>query len=713
MVRTTFGIPLAVFALALLAGSAMAQTDDGIRFGIRPTEAFEDRPETFSYFSHELAPGAVLTDAALVVNSGFVPVSLNLYAADGITAVNAGTAFARKGQDALGHSRGTREWLSFSKTEFRLEGAEELTVPFTITVPPDALPGHHVAGLVVEAPPGGELAPGGPGDGQFAAIVVQQAAVAVVIDVPGPHVAGLEITSTCMKTQGDLGATFVVGVHNTGNILLKAEGALSLMDRDGTELASVPLEMDTVLPGDFTTFQVDHPVRLGDGDYRLSDVLNYEGKTAELGEQEFKIRDGLPEVGCDAEEDAQPPASFIEIISPLGGRGSSLVRFAIYGGIALALMLIILALIRRRRARRATPKEPPDSEPPSGSTDGSGGTPGEAQPTKATERASARPSFARRILALIPSRGAGASGPEQLTLPMPPSSPGAASDGTRGEAALPETRERPSEKPPFARLMLALTRRGKPKVSGPEQPSPPMPSFSPAGGPAGTPDEAQPREDPHPGAETPAAFAPPARRSAQPAPEAEGPPAAEVTPGPKPPEHEQAPEAEGPPVADVPPAPKPPERQPAPEAEGPPVAEVTPAAKPPERQPAPEAEGPPVARVTPAPKPPERQPAPEAEVTPAPKPPERQPAPEAEGPPAAEVTPAAKPPEREPAPEAAGPPAAEATPAPKPPEGGDELPAFLLKQLERGTTPPATPPGEDGASSQTAPEDQQEDQSAA
>jgi hypothetical protein len=93
-----------------------------------------------------------------------------------------------------------------------------MVVPFTITVPWNASPGHHVAGLVVTAPPGGE------GEGQFGANVIQQAGVAVVIDVPGLHVAGLEITGACLKEQGDPGATFVVAVRNTGNIFVKGEG---------------------------------------------------------------------------------------------------------------------------------------------------------------------------------------------------------------------------------------------------------------------------------------------------------------------------------------------------------------------------------------------------------------------------------------------------------------------------------------------------------
>ena len=516
--RKSFTIPLAIFVLALLAGSAMAQTDSQIRFGIRPTEAYEDRPETFTYFSYQLAPGEVLTDAALILNSGFVPVSLHLYAADGFTAVNTGTAFTLKGEDALGQSVGTRRWLSFSDTDFRLEGAEEVIVPFTVTVPLDATPGHHVAGLVVKAPPKGEGSSVGEDEGQFAAIVVQQAGVAVVIDVPGPHIAGLEIISTCMKTQGDLGATFVIGVRNTGNIMLKAEGSLSVMDLNETELASVPLEMGTVLPGDTTTFQVDHPVRLGDGGYLLSDVLNYEGKTATLEGIELRVKDGQPEVGCDAEEEAEPPASIIGTITPFGGGGSFLVWIAILGGAALALALIILFIIRRRRARGGGPDQPPRWKPPSGPTGGPDGPPGEAPRPKTGEGTSETPSLTNFVPALIRRRRAGGAEPDPLSPPRPPFSSIDGANETPGEAQPPKVVERASEQPSFTKFVSALIRRLKAGVGGPNgspgEAQPPMTVESPSeqpsftnfrsalirrlragvGGPDGSPGQARPRK---------------------------------------------------------------------------------------------------------------------------------------------------------------------------------------------------------------------------
>lgn len=79
--------------LAFLIGSGIAQADHDVSFGIRPTEGYEDRPETVSYFSQPLTPGAVLADEALVINSGDVPLDLTVFPVDGITAQNGGTSF--------------------------------------------------------------------------------------------------------------------------------------------------------------------------------------------------------------------------------------------------------------------------------------------------------------------------------------------------------------------------------------------------------------------------------------------------------------------------------------------------------------------------------------------------------------------------------------------------------------------------------------------
>ena len=350
--REKLVLALAGLGLAFLAGSGIAQADHDASFGIRPTKAFEDRPETFSYFSHELAPGALLTDEALVINDGDVPVTLKLYAIDAVTAQNTGTAFANEGQESTGASRGVSRWLSPSVTEVPLEPGEELVVPFTIKVPSDASPGHHVGGLIVEARTNEEASPSGEGEAQFGVKIVRRVGVAVVIDVPGPHVAGLEITSAALRQQDDQGATFVIGVHNTGNIFLKGQGSAVLTDCNAGELASVPLKMDTVLPGDATTFQVTHPIRLADGCYLLNLLLNYDGKTARLEGVEFEVKDGQP-VENDPEEGPLPPPIADVFPTPAEGGGFPIGQYAAYGVPLLALALAAAIILWRMRRRPA------------------------------------------------------------------------------------------------------------------------------------------------------------------------------------------------------------------------------------------------------------------------------------------------------------------------------------------------------------------------
>jgi hypothetical protein len=353
--RRNLLISLVALGLGLLAWSGIAQAEENVSFGIRPTKAYEGNPEPFGYFVHSLAPGESLSDEAMVMNSSDQPLVLRLYAADATTALNCGTAFANEGQEGNGVAR----WLSPSLSEIALEPGEERVVPFTIEVPQDASPGQHVAGLVVEAVPGGEAAASSEGDAQFTVQVVRRAGVAVVIDVPGPHGAGLEITDIRLKEQGDRGATFVLSVRNTGNVFVRGEGSLVIDGWEGTELASIPLKMDTVLAGDAAQFQVTPNVRLADGSYLLSAALRYEpGKTAVLEGVELKIGDGQPEYPEEDESSQAGLAPDVNTLTPAEDEGGfPIERYVAYGAALLALVVAGVAVIlwRRIRARRYSP----------------------------------------------------------------------------------------------------------------------------------------------------------------------------------------------------------------------------------------------------------------------------------------------------------------------------------------------------------------------
>ena len=74
---------------------------------------------------------------------------------------------------------------------------------------------------------------------------------------------------------------------------MKAKGFFIVTDRKGERLlTTIPLNMDTVLPGDSVTFYVPRSARFADGKYLLSVVLEYEGKRAVLEGIGMNIKDG-------------------------------------------------------------------------------------------------------------------------------------------------------------------------------------------------------------------------------------------------------------------------------------------------------------------------------------------------------------------------------------------------------------------------------------
>ena len=339
-------------ALGLIAWPGIVYAEGKVSFGIRPAHGSD--PNLPGYFVHTLAPGALMTDEALAVNSGDVPVTVRLYAADAATAINGGTGFANDGDEKNGAAR----WLSLPMSQLYLEPGGKTVVPFLISVPSDASPGQHVAGLVLEAVTTGGASTGG-SDARFTVNIVRRAGVAVLIDVPGAHFAGLEITGICLRQQdSDVGATFQVAVRNTGNVFVRGQGSLVIADRGDRHLASIPLDMDTVLAGDATQFQVTHPVRLADGSYLLSAVLKYaEGKTAVLEGMELDLKHGEPEVGCEPEE-VKPPepglAPDIVTLTPAQEEGGPPIgRYAIYGALALLTVAAVVVLVRKLGTRRS------------------------------------------------------------------------------------------------------------------------------------------------------------------------------------------------------------------------------------------------------------------------------------------------------------------------------------------------------------------------
>lgn len=336
------------FTVALLAWPSVVSGEGEASFGIRPTEANPDKPETFSFFSHEILPGETLEDAAIVENNGEARGTASVYLVDGVTAINGGTTFTSDGYQ----THGTLNWLSLEVAEVTLDPGENALVPFTISVPADATAGEHVAGLVVQSVDQGETDGGG-----FGVAVVKRTGVAVLVDVPGERFADLEITGVGLNLQDDSGAVFLVDVRNDGNVSVKGSGVITVKDAKGNELATAPFEMDTVLAEDQTSFYVNYPILLQDGDYLIDVTADYAasrgpevGTTAFIQNVEVAVEDGQPKVVKMVPDAAEPPT-----VVSIGGTEeteTSINVVAILGILAVAMLAVGATgtfVMRRRR----------------------------------------------------------------------------------------------------------------------------------------------------------------------------------------------------------------------------------------------------------------------------------------------------------------------------------------------------------------------------
>lgn len=132
-----------LLALALTVPTPATAADGGIAWTVQTAD--NDHGTGRANFTYDVVdPGTVISDAMTVVNTGTEPLPLAVYAADAFTASTGEIDVLVDGQP----SRDTGTWVSVDATPLALSPGESAVVPFTITVPADARPGDHAAGIV-------------------------------------------------------------------------------------------------------------------------------------------------------------------------------------------------------------------------------------------------------------------------------------------------------------------------------------------------------------------------------------------------------------------------------------------------------------------------------------------------------------------------------------------------------------------------------------
>ncbi|MDO9398759.1 MAG: DUF916 domain-containing protein [Herbiconiux sp.] len=98
-------------------------------------------------FDYAVEPGAVIDDAFEIRNDGATPLELQVYAADAFTTREGSIDLLPAGEASV--DAGT--WIAVAVPQVTLQPGETTAVPFRISVPADARPGDHPAGLISSA----------------------------------------------------------------------------------------------------------------------------------------------------------------------------------------------------------------------------------------------------------------------------------------------------------------------------------------------------------------------------------------------------------------------------------------------------------------------------------------------------------------------------------------------------------------------------------
>ncbi|NQX26215.1 DUF916 domain-containing protein [Microbacteriaceae bacterium VKM Ac-2854] len=233
-----------ILALVVSAGAlapVASAAADSAGWSIGPTAAADGG--TRANFDYAVDPGTSVTDAITVRNDGATALALRIYPADAFTTregnidvLTSGTASADAGT-----------WIALGTSTLTLDPGEAQSVPFTVTVPADARPGDHPAGIVTS-------------------LVTDDAAAQVQVDrrlgsrmqirVSGELVPAVEVSDPQVSFSGSwnpLAVGFVsVGytLQNTGNTRVTAIADAVVAGPFGiVPVNSAPVQLPEVLPG--------------------------------------------------------------------------------------------------------------------------------------------------------------------------------------------------------------------------------------------------------------------------------------------------------------------------------------------------------------------------------------------------------------------------------------------------------------------------------
>ena len=303
-------IALLAVVMAFLPTSIMAQESTPTVAPEPPSFLLEPLHQDDSFFTATMDPGTTQEMTVALGSASEAPVTVLTYVSDAKTLVNGGFGVGTA-DDPVNEPT---TWIDYPTETLELEPDERLERTFTISVPTDAAPGQHIAGLSIQTAE--SLAVGE--SGMLRQIIKKS--IAVFIIVPGPQTPDLEIGEARM-TQSSTSNGLVVDIRNSGNVFLKPEGTIEMTTVDGRPVMNSPVTMGPVYAGTETTLELHIPTMLKAGDYIVSLSLHDAEQGVSVEESEMNVR--VEEAPVAATPMSAPITVSSASIEPITAAGSS------------------------------------------------------------------------------------------------------------------------------------------------------------------------------------------------------------------------------------------------------------------------------------------------------------------------------------------------------------------------------------------------------
>jgi hypothetical protein len=226
----------------------VGRTPPPATFGIGPANAkkLDGRP----FLRYLASPGGALSDHVSVQNIGLKPVTLNVYVVDAVNGADGAIGYLPRASEQTGASRWVRVGIPGGLSRITIPGRSSKVLPVSMTVPSNATPGDHAAGIIAS------LISRVKSDTGQSVDFEQRVALRTFVRVSGELIAKLNIDKLHAKFDG---ATNVIGrgsvqvsytVHNSGNVTLGGKQGIQIKGLLGaTGNSPTVVDVPPLLPG--------------------------------------------------------------------------------------------------------------------------------------------------------------------------------------------------------------------------------------------------------------------------------------------------------------------------------------------------------------------------------------------------------------------------------------------------------------------------------